>query len=363
MKAYNPFSRLEPYQTRFWYWLLRRKDPRNIFVELNNSLEGCDLESVTSSDILSVWTLFPKASADQWTRNCEEVFAKYCHHRHNKALYGAEDLKAFRNLGASLGFDTPTIDRIDVTQALPKLNRVFDEAVEEVGFERVLEHMEELYKRADLNTDLIEPHEQEWRTNLVQLLFAKAIADKRYEPEEEAEFNRACEALKVSPRIKEADQGALEKMRAYYRLESEPLQEQDYGLALQKGERCYWRIRNASLQEIRKQRTVHGYHSAGVSFRIMRGVYYRVGASRPVVSTYEGLMEIDRGDLYFTSKRVWFNGAGKNVSLPYQKIMQVVPYTDGIQLVKETGRDQYFLFKSSDVEADHIVLSRLLNEA
>jgi hypothetical protein len=61
------------------------------------------------------------------------------------------------------------------------------------------------------------------------------------------------------------------------------------------------------------------------------------------------MRQIDEGTLYITSKRLVFDGSGKNQNVPYKKVIGFTMYPDGVQIEKETGRDQYFI-GSGDME-------------
>jgi len=75
------------------------------------------------------------------------------------------------------------------------------------------------------------------------------------------------------------------------------------------------------LEEKTKTRYVGG--SAGVSFRVAKGVTFRTGGFRgsPIKETYKEVT--DTGNIYVTNKRVLFVGARKNVSYPINKIIDI----------------------------------------
>jgi hypothetical protein len=87
----------------------------------------------------------------------------------------------------------------------------------------------------------------------------------------------------------------------------------------------------------------------GVSFRIVKGVYYRTGGFKghPVVET--GMVKVDNGTLFVTSKRIVFNGIQKTFSIPYKKLINLSIFQDGIQLNKE-GKAKAQALKIEDPE-------------
>jgi len=100
---------------------------------------------------------------------------------------------------------------------------------------------------------------------------------------------------------------------------------------------------NVALWEPRKvTRTVGGY--GGPSFRIAKGVYWRVGAFGAESRSHEELKELDRGALTLTNKRLVFSGAIRTVDINLPKILSIEPYSDGVA-VRSSGRQktQYFV--------------------
>jgi hypothetical protein len=88
---------------------------------------------------------------------------------------------------------------------------------------------------------------------------------------------------------------------------------------------------NASLM---KERAIREYRggSSGVSFRIMKGVSYRVGASRgKMVQTGTEIVVEDTGTLSVTSQRAVFMGARSTVEIPYTKLAGLNLFADGIR--------------------------------
>ncbi len=104
-----------------------------------------------------------------------------------------------------------------------------------------------------------------------------------------------------------------------------------------------WVYTNITMYQ---QKTVRQWvgGSSGVSVRIVKGVYYRTGATKghPVEhSTWE---QMGVGTLVLTNKNVIFYSPNKSVKIPYNKLISYVPYSDGIELHKDgaTAKPQAF---------------------
>jgi hypothetical protein len=98
---------------------------------------------------------------------------------------------------------------------------------------------------------------------------------------------------------------------------------------LKKTEIVVYLFPSVSYLEERTRRTYVG-GSHGVSVRVMRGVYYRVGAfkAKPVVTSQ--MEYIDSGLLLITSENLYYRGDRKSFRVPYSKIVSFTQYADGI---------------------------------
>jgi hypothetical protein len=103
------------------------------------------------------------------------------------------------------------------------------------------------------------------------------------------------------------------------------------GFAEAKGEKAYFKLDNVSLTEWRSTGSSYQGGSQGVSFRIAKGVSYRVGQSRgTLVKNPEELQIVDSGSAIFTDKRIVFVGAKYNREWDFSKMVNVDVGTNGI---------------------------------
>jgi len=133
------------------------------------------------------------------------------------------------------------------------------------------------------------------------------------------------------------------------------------GLVLQKNEIAYW-AEPASIVEERviSRQFVGGSH--GVSIRIMKGVSYRVGASRGHVESRTGIVPISTGDLVITSKRVIFRGNKKGFNTRLDKLLNVEMASDGVTITDGNSKPRVVLFSTAaNVDIVGAVLSQAIN--
>lgn len=113
---------------------------------------------------------------------------------------------------------------------------------------------------------------------------------------------------------------------------------------LQKGESLIWLINDVDYYEDRTRRQYVG-GTQGASIRVARGVYYRTGAFRgQPVDTVEKLY-LGKGMLGFTNKHLYFFNYRTSFRIRYDKIISVVPNSDGFTLLKDgaTAKPQSFV--------------------
>jgi hypothetical protein len=113
---------------------------------------------------------------------------------------------------------------------------------------------------------------------------------------------------------------------------------------LQKSEKLVWMFPEVKYYEDRTRRQyVGGYH--GVSIRIAKGLYYRVGAFKghPVETTET--VFVGSGLLGVTNRHLYFSGGGKSFRIRHDRIVSIEPYSDGVGIQRDaqTARPQVFV--------------------
>jgi len=156
-------------------------------------------------------------------------------------------------------------------------------------------------------------------------------------------------------------QHTLERFRLLARIDNGQLTRLDAPVILQRGEECYAHLQ-CSLHELRTVTKAVAYHGPAGRIRIMKGLSWRYGYVNVNRVTSEQLKEIDAGTLYVTNKRLLFNGARKNSSLPLKRVIHFALFSDAIQIEKDSGRDQFFK-GSGDLELIGAILEACLRQS
>ena len=116
---------------------------------------------------------------------------------------------------------------------------------------------------------------------------------------------------------------------------------------LRKDEEVVWVFPGCEYLEDKTRRQYVG-GSQGVSIRIMKGLYYRVGAfaGQPVDRTER--VHIDTGMVVVTNKHIYFAGPIKAVRVPYVKIVSFQPFSDGIGIIRDALNAKPQIFVTGD---------------
>jgi hypothetical protein len=93
-------------------------------------------------------------------------------------------------------------------------------------------------------------------------------------------------------------------------------------IVLNKGEDVLCVLPKTTLLEPRAVRTWRSKHG-GPSFRIVKGVSFRLGASSGVSESHEEMRAIDTGTLMLTNERLSFVGSRRTINVPIEKIIDV----------------------------------------
>jgi hypothetical protein len=112
---------------------------------------------------------------------------------------------------------------------------------------------------------------------------------------------------------------------------------------LQPGETPVFGMANVLLSE---QKTTSSYVGAysGASIRIANGLYYRLGGMQGHKVQNTSLQEVDYGGFLMTTRSIYFGGTEKGINfrLPYSSIIRFQPYSDGVGICKNGGKEQIF---------------------
>ena len=128
--------------------------------------------------------------------------------------------------------------------------------------------------------------------------------------------------------------------------------EEEVDVILQKGERLLAKAIDFRYAETRAVRLYSGSGSS-VSFRVAKGVRFRVGSGGGRSYSKQELKTLDVGTFYITTKRYIFIGRKTNVIQPLKKVASVEVLSDGIA-ISRTGKIKKEHFRGPGVTQESL---------
>lgn len=118
-------------------------------------------------------------------------------------------------------------------------------------------------------------------------------------------------------------------------------------IMLTQGEFVIWTYNNICMYQEKITREWVGRHG-GMSFRIMKGVYYRTGSSKGHPVERSSMENMGTGILILTNKNICFHTSNRSIKIPYKKIVGMTPYSDGIEIHQDGTKAQRQVFQGFD---------------
>ena len=118
-------------------------------------------------------------------------------------------------------------------------------------------------------------------------------------------------------------------------------------IILGKSETILWTYNGVSLYQEKITKEWVG-RSSGMSFRVMKGVYYRTGGMKGHPVEHSSMEFQGSGSLYVTNKNLIFYSQMKSVKVPFNKIVGITPYSDGIEVHKDGANQKRMTMQGFD---------------
>ena len=118
-------------------------------------------------------------------------------------------------------------------------------------------------------------------------------------------------------------------------------------IILGKNESILWIYNGISLYQEKITKEWVG-RSGGFSFKIMKGVYYRTGRMKGHPVEHSSMEFQGQGSLFITNKNLIFYSTTKNAKVPFNKIIGLTPYSDGIEVHKDGANQKRMTMQGFD---------------
>ena len=352
------FRVIEPQRPGFLRRLVGGKLPENAFVEIQNLLATHAIKDLSAAQIITILSdhSIPREEAMPGLADFYNTALRYYLRDTALSAEEREELKQFRYV---LDLDEATANEVEAdflrTKFRDELKKALDDDHLSDDEKRKLERMADNFSLSEeVRTQI---YKEEVHA-IVQEAFNRAIEDRRLTAEEEQRLVKMSENLGATWSYDGLAQQEVKRFKLLARIDAGDLPVIQTPVRLQRGEVCHAEF-PSSLHEMRTVTKRVNYHGPTGRIRIMKGLSWRYGSVSVNRITSEELRQLDSGVLYITNKRLLFDGKLKSVQTPFKKIIKFTLYKDGIQIEKETGRDQFCL-GSGDLELISEVLESAL---
>lgn len=262
-----------------------------------------------------------------------------------------------------MGFVNAISDKIGSMRQHSKNKKEFFETLLRAANEGKLtdeeiKHLQSRCKELELTNDDL----RDIRVQAYNAAFRAAKSDGKITSDEEAELNKLQKFLKIPDTEISKSKRELARLRVLTEVQNGNLPTAFVpNLILQKGEIAYWSEPGNILEERVVRRRYEG-GSQSVSFRIAKGVSYRIGGHRGHVVADKAVIPVSSGELVITNKRVVFRGDAKSFNFKFDKLLDINFYSDGVRLTDDKGKPRIVKF-SNEGNTDIVgtVLSHTIN--
>lgn len=187
-----------------------------------------------------------------------------------------------------------------------------------------------------------------------------AISDERFSPGEEKEINAIFESLGVKIIYDEETKSLLNRYRLYWIIENESLTEIEVGIKLQRDEKCYFDC-DVDWHEYRSVTRPVQYVGPTLRTKSARDFYCRMSDLDVQKISDDLLNYINSGRLFLTNKRLIFMGTQNNTAIELTKILDFIPYKNGVKIQEESGKISFLVF-DKDIDIFAVTLGRVIQD-
>lgn len=348
--------------TSFFQKLFKQLPQENAVIELNNLLATKQVLDISQKDIEEIENKYKLNLRKEFNLNLEEFYAVYLNHCLADKVLNDDELKSLNHLKHILNLDNKTIDKLHVKIGENIYKKSFQEAVADGRLTKSEEDfLAKLESTLRLPKELADKISSETRIAYIENYVEQIVADQRLSPIEEEELQAVANSLNVNIQLTDKTKEQFRKLKLYWTLENLDLPTIQSDIAIQKSEVLHIRIPSVNWYELRSVRQRVSYSGYSTSFKVAKGFYLRSGNYRRQSYSVDTMKLIDIGTLYMTNKRIIFTGTKKNSTIRIDKILNFTPYTDGVEIGKETGKSPT-LQMTQDADIFCMILERLLNE-
>lgn len=352
------FEKRKLIEQNFFQKMFKKLPKKNFIIEVENIL--FDNESnILSVQLEKINLLKQKYRVNNFSLLYEKdvVFTKYFNYCISNKTLSDDVIDKLKYLCLILNLKEKIIDeKIEQVSKQIYLEKIREVIKDDVVTDEEWNELKRIEKDFHIAEDMANDIYAKEVTNKIQDFVNPLIQKHRVSPDEELKLNSMVKGLRATVTF---DGDGIPRGRKYWDAENGELHPIETNINLQKSEVLYYETKIDWYEERSKTTTV-SYGGVSAKFKICKGVSFRAGMIAPERYTEEYMKLIDSGTVFFTNKRIIFMGEHANKLIPYTKILSFTPFSDGVEIGKDTGKPPFF--RCSDSELMSIYLARLLKE-
>lgn len=338
----EPFTVIELERPGIVRRLLGGRIRSNVFIEIENLLAASTPAELTAVPVITLLSEY-EVPREEAMPHLVALYEKGLRHAMLDTSLSTEERESLKQLRSVLDVDDHAATDVEMTLLRDVYRTALQKALDDASLSSVEKERLDAIAANLRIPELVrrEIHEQEIRA-VIQEAFNRATADRRLTADEEQHLAAMSDNLGMTITHDTESRRLVERFKLLAQIDSGVFPVIQPAVLLHRGESCYAEF-PCRLHEKRTVTKRVNYSGPSGRIRIMKGLSWRYGSVSVSRVTSEELRPLDAGVLYVTSKRLLFNGSAKNMQLPFKKIIAFTLFKDGVQIEKESGRDQFFL--------------------
>ena len=344
--------------------ILKRTPKENALIDINNLFvkNEDDLTKVSLEQIQEITEKYKLKLNKKFKALRLDLFRKYIDHCLKDHAIDENEINTFLHLKKLLH-----LTDLEIKQVLNvETKKLYDQEVKSAVSDEILTQEEKdnlnLLKKKLLLSDQVADDILKINSDKILTDFINnAISDERLSDEEFEKMNEISLSLGIEPNLNSRTKENLDRYRLYWTIENGELPiYQNPPINIQKSENLYF-MASVSWKEQRRVTKRINYGGPTARIKIAKGVYYRMGSISAKSVSEDVWQVIDSRNIYLTNKRLIFMGSRGNKTIRLNKILDVAPYKNGIDIQKDAGKSPFLEF-NNNVDIFSMMLVRLMNE-
>lgn len=353
----NIFQVVPLVNASFFQKLFKQLPIENSVIELNNLLASYPLKEISNESIYEIEQRYQINLEQEFKLNLEEFYAVYLNYCLRNGILNDIDFDNLNHLKSILSLKNDSVTKLSYRIGEIVYRRFFDKAISNGRLiRREEDFLEKIEKDLELSKTLVNAIANESKRNFIQNYAENIIKKQELSPETECEINNICESLNIDLLFSKETKKQLEKLKLYWKIEHYPLSAIVSDIVIQKSEQCYFRIDSVKWYEVKSllQKPLH----YNVNIKTLKAFYLKSNAQKTNNYNYR---YIDSGSLYLTNKRIIFTGRHRDINIRFEKILGLIPKSDGVEINKETIKSAFIQIPNRRDEFC-LILDKLIRE-